>query len=312
MLKPTVGGLGLKHGSMTRALLCVVVACAMSVGCGEDAGKGDGAGSGGSSGAGGGGAEDGSVSGAACDLSGTWLAQHNTRNTALGAPQLAVNWNYHRIEQEGDAFTIVQSFDCGYVVRGTTDVSLSDATLEATARMASAAVGTEGTFAETINGEACDLSFDRIYAIRGANKAMFLDAVWSVGDAPKPLDEFAMPTNAAEGMEDWDQDGHEGLTQLTGIGDRYTAQIDWHAFHGQVPAYRAQFGGMGVITVDYDMREVVSEETPALLRTSSVPDPPGYGFMARIDEAVDEEDPLAVCRRVQALAVEKFGNPPSP
>jgi hypothetical protein len=253
--------------------------------------------------------------GAACDLTGSWVSQHNTRNTALGAPQLATNWNYHRIEQTGDSFTIVASYDCGYVVRGTTDVSLSDATLEAMAQKSTAAVGTHGTFAPTEDGEGCDLRFDRIYNIRGANKARFLDDVWRVGDPPKPLDEFPLPTNEAEGMEDWDEDGHEGLTQLTGLGNRYHAQIDWSAFHGTVPQHASQFGGDGVLTVDYDVREVLSQETPVFLRTSSTPMSPGYGYMARFDDTTvtaGTDDALATCRAVQAAAVAAFGNPPTP
>ena len=122
----------------------------------------------------GGGADAG---GAACDLRGTWIDQHSTRNTALGAVQLATNWAYHRIEQDGDRFRIVESLDCGYVVRGSTNVSLADATLEAMARYSTNSVGTEGTFAPTADGEKCELVFDRIYKIRGANKERFLDAV---------------------------------------------------------------------------------------------------------------------------------------
>lgn len=295
-------------GLASALAVCAVVLTA----CGDDGPAAGAGGSAGTSSGSGGGGEDGGDSGPACDLSGAWLTQHHTTNTALGAPQVSTSWNYHRIEQDGDGFTIVRSFDCGYVVRGTTDVSLSDAALEATARMSSTGSGTLGSFKQTTDGESCDLSFDRIYAIRGANRAMFLDAVWMVGDAPKELGEFPMPTSAADGMEDWDEDGHEGLTQLTGIGDRYTAQIDWHSYEGQVPAHRSQFGGMGVISVDYDLREVVSDETPPLLRTSSSPVPPGYGFMARVAQPLDEDEPLELCRSVQGMAVEKFGNPPSP
>jgi hypothetical protein len=117
-------------------------------------------------------------------------------------------------------------------------------------------------------------------------------------------------------MEDWDHDGHEGLTQLTGLGDRYTAELDWHAFAGTVPQRSDQFGGEGVISVDYDSRESVSTETPALLQTSSSPIPPGYGAMARVKasdvEATGDHKELQTCKNVQALAIEKFGDPPAP
>jgi hypothetical protein len=257
---------------------------------------------------------------AACDLSGTWVTQHNTTNSALGAPQLATNWNYHRIEQDGSRVRIVDSLDCGYVVRGSTDVALSDATLEAMARFTTNAVGVEGTFEPTKDGKGCTLHMDRIYTIRGANKKKFLDASWKIGDADKPLSEFSLPSNADEGMEDWDEDEHEGITQLTGLGDRYTAQLDWHAFSGTLTAGAIEgaepVGGEGVISVDYDARESVSEQTSILLRTSSVPMPPGYGFLVRADDldivTSGDHPELATCKNVQALAVEKLGDPPRP
>lgn len=264
-----------------------------------------------------GGDASGGGGGAGCALDGTWLMQHHTTNVALGAEQLATNWNYHRIEQEGERFQIVESLDCAYVVRGTTDVSVGEATLEAMARHSTNAVGVEGSFAPTADGERCALAFDRIYTVRGANRERFLDAVWQIGDAPKPLDDFELPGSAEEGMEDWDQDGHEGLTQLTGFGDRYTAQIDWHAFRGEVPKGATEFGGQGQLFVDYDARERVSGETDALLSSSSVPMPPGYGFMARVDDTLEvvqdgEHPERQTCENVQALAVELFGDPPRP
>src|SRR5690349_2933864 len=36
-----------------------------------------------------------------CDLSGAWVTQHVTTNSALGSEQIATNWNYHRIAQHG-------------------------------------------------------------------------------------------------------------------------------------------------------------------------------------------------------------------
>ena len=116
------------------------------------------------------------------------------------------------------------------------------------------------------------------------------------------------------------RDGHEAITQLTGLGDRYTAQIDWHAFAGTLPREElasddAIVGGEGVLHADYDAIESVSDETPALLRTSSVPMSPGYALMVRADAlevATGEHAELETCKRVQALAVERFGDPPAP
>jgi hypothetical protein len=253
-----------------------------------------------------------------CDLSGEWVSQQQTRQTAIGAVQLATNWSYYRIEQEGTRLTVATNLDCGYVVRGSTDVSLGDAALEAMAKIASHGGGTEGSFELTDDGEGCVLELDRIYTLRGAQMDV-LDDVWQLGDAPVELDAFELPANADEGMEDWDDDGHEGITQLTGFGDRYTAQIDWYAYTGEVPRGALDedvIGGEGVLRVDYDMRESVSAETDALLATSAQPMSPGYVFLVRADGLADDVSgqgaELATCKRAQALAVEKLGNPPQP
>lgn len=263
---------------------------------------------------------DGDAGASGCDLSGVWVTQHVTTNTALGITLLATNWNYHRIEQDGTRLTIVESLDCGYVVRGATEVSLADEALEAMAVRATNAVGVTGTLTPKGDGEGCELAMDRIYTIRGANKAKFLDALWQIGDPPKPLGDIDLPANEGEGMEDWDGDGHEAITQLTSVGDRYTAQIDWHAFKGVLPLAGGRLGdvigGEGEIDAEYDMIESVSEETMEILRTSSVPMSPGIGYMLRapdLEIVTDGEHPeLETCKNVQAFAVEQLGPPAKP
>lgn len=270
---------------------------------------------GGAPAAGGGGASAGPVD-PECDLRGVWIEQHVLRNVALGATQLATSWGYHRIEQQGERVRIVQSVDCGMTVRGTADVSLSDATTLAVATRTPHATGVAGTFKRSADGTRCSLAFERSYGMRGADRARFIDPLWKVGDPPKPLSEFPLPRNAADGMEDWEGDGFEGITILTGLGDRYIAQIDYFDIRGDVPARATQFGGDGVLSVDHDARETISAQTPALLQTTGIAMPPGYAFMARVDGEfeipVDTPPTLQACKRVQALAIEKFGDPPRP
>jgi len=247
-----------------------------------------------------------------CDFSGEWILQHVTHNSALGAVQTATNWHYHRIAQQGDRMTITASVDCGFAVRGTTDASLPDATLEAVAVRSPNATGVTGSSALSADGKSCVFAFDRAYSIRGADRARFLDSLWKVGDPPRDLSEFTLPTSAADGMEDWDADGHEGVTQTTGFGERYGMQIDWNAVHGQAPLDATEFGGEGVLALDYDVRDSVSAETPVLLQTSGIPMSPGYAFMARVDgelEPIDMQGALSFCKQVQSLAVAKFGDP---
>jgi hypothetical protein len=257
-----------------------------------------------------------------CDLSGRWIAQHVTRNSALGAVQAATSWHLHLVVQRGERFVVTQSMDCGFAVRGTTDVSLPDATLEAVAVRSLDATGVSGSYAPSADGQSCAFEFDRSYSLRGADRTRFIDPVWKVGDPPKALSEFKLPTNAADGMEDWDQDGHEGITQTTGFGDRYSVQLDWYALHGQTPLRARQFGGEGsvavdYVAVDYDERESISSETSALLQNVGTPMSPGYASLVRVDGELDvvetgEHPRLQTCKNVQALAVAKFGNPASP
>lgn len=252
-----------------------------------------------------------------CDLRGGWVEQHILRNSTLGAAHLVTCWNYHRIEQEGDRVRIAQSLDCGLAVRGTTDVALADATLEAIATRTTNSVGVQGRFARSADGSSCTLELDRTYSIWGADIARYLTAQWKVGDPPKPLSEFTMPTSARDGMEDWDGDGREGITALTGLGDRYIAELHFFGFKGQVPLGATMFGGQGVISVDHDAREAISSETPALLQAASTMMPPGYAWFARVESGEFElptakDQLLAACKKVQALAIAKFGDPPRP
>jgi hypothetical protein len=250
-----------------------------------------------------------------CDLSGSWIAQHITRNAAFGVVQVATNWQYHRIVQQGTRFSVMESIDCGFVVRGSTDVALSDATLEGVAVRSLNATGVSGTFAPSADGQRCALRFDRAYTIRGANRERFLEASWKVGDPPKDLREFTLPTGPDDGMEDWDQDGHAGVTQSTGFGDRYSAQLDWYAIVGEAPKRASHFGGEGALSLEYDLRESIAPETPPLLQTFGTPMPPGYAWLTRIDGEYDgfalgPSARLQVCKKIQALAIAKFGDPP--
>ena len=210
---------------------------------------------------------------AVCDMNGTWVVVHHTINTALGAMQVASNYYYYEITQDGDDFTADKSLACGFVSRGTTDVSLPDKTTSELARRTPQ--GRTGSFKLNEAADGCELIFDRDYVVRGADEDRFLNDLWQRGDPPISLNDLPLPANEAEDMEDWDEDGFEGITLLTGLGDRYVAQIDWNEYLGSVPPNSDQFGGKGVIDVDYDSREMVSSQTTDLLRISATPLPPG-------------------------------------
>lgn len=250
---------------------------------------------------------DANVGNGPCDMTGVWIAEQHTVSTAIGADQNTTNWYYYAITQTGDRFTVSSSLNCGFVVDGTTTVTLGDATLEALATMETAGPNRGGTFKLAADGQSCDFAFDRIYNLRGANKQMYLTSTWNVGDPPKPLTDFPPLPSAPPGMEDWDADGMDGVTLSTGLGSRYVAQRDWNEHQGDVPTHSAAFGGDGVITVFWDSQEAISAETPPLLRVSSTPKGDGWARYARVDGRLTvvttgAHPALETCRNVQRLA----------
>jgi len=210
---------------------------------------------------------------------------------------------------------VQRGYECGLVVRGSADVSMADSTTEALAQRTR--WGRQGSFKLNAAGDACEFRLDRSYIIRGADADRFLWDLWQPGDPARPLSEFTLPSDEAGGMEDWDQDGFEGITHLTGLGNRYVAQLDWNEVSGSVPTNSGEFGGVGVLLVDYDSLEVVSSQTPFLLQVTSIVSPPGWANWVRVNPEFvlvenGEHPELETCKNAMALAVEKFGDPPRP
>jgi len=237
-----------------------------------------------------------------CDMSGRWVAEQHVTSVALSADQNTTTWYYYEITQTGDAFTITKSLNCGLVVDGTTTVGIDDATLAALAGTENAGPGRQGTFA--LSGDHCEFQLDRSYNLRGANKNTFLLAVWQVGDPPKPLSDFPALPSAPPGMEDWDGDNMDGITLRSSLGNRYVCQRDWNEHSGTAPMFASQFGGDGVITVQWDSQEGISTQTPLLLRTTATPKPPGWSRYARAPGLPTDASDLEMCHAVQDLAAE--------
>jgi hypothetical protein len=272
-------------------------------GCPKDTNPGDDGGDDGVDG-GGGTAVDAAVS-EPCNMSGVWIAEQHVVSLALMAAQRSTTWYYYEIEQTGDRFTIVDGMNCGLVVDGTTTVTIGDATLAALARQEMAGPNRRGNY--TQNGDQCEFSLDRSYNIRGANKAQYLTDHWNIGDPDKELSTFPPLPDAPPGMEDWDHDSMDGITLTAGVlGGRYVAQRDWNQHHGTTDTFASQFGremGEGVIVVEWDNQEGISEQTPPLLRSTSTPSGDGWARYARAPQLeIIRDDDLTSCRNVQQLA----------
>ena len=250
---------------------------------------------------------DANVGNKPCDMSGVWIAEQHVTSTALGSDQNTTTWYYYKITQTGDAFTVVDQLNCGLVVDGTTTVTLDDTTLEALATQEFAGLGRSGTFKPSADGAHCDFAFDRMYNLRGADKATYLTNSWKIGDPPKALSDFTALPTAPPGMQDWDKDNMDGITLRSGLGNRYVAQRDYNEHAGTVAQFAARFGGQGVITVKWDSQEGISQQTPALLRISATPKGDGWARYARADSTLTvvttgAHPALDTCHNVQQLA----------
>ncbi|HVK73510.1 MAG TPA: hypothetical protein VM734_09310 [Kofleriaceae bacterium] len=287
--------------------LLLVAATSGSVACAKDGIRGDDGPDAGPDAAAGG--PDADVGPQPCDMTGIWIAEQHTTSTALGSDQNTTTWYFYQFSQTGDRFTAVKSLNCGLVVDGTTTVTLDDATLEALAPNEAAGPGRGGTFKPTADGQQCEFSLDRMYNLRGANKAMYLTSAWTVGAPDKPLAMFpALPTNPP-GMEDWDHDNMHGITLRSGLGNRFVAQRDYNQHAGTVAQFADQFGGRGVVVVKWDSQEGISDQTGPLLRVTATPKGDGWARYARADERLTVVETgahpaLETCRNVQRLARE--------
>jgi hypothetical protein len=238
-----------------------------------------------------------------CDMSGIWIAEQHTVSLALGQDQNTTNWYYYSIEDSGDRFTVVEALNCGFVVDGTTTVYLGDETLAALAAQEMAGPGRGGTFRPTADDTQCEFGLDLMYNLRGASKATYLTSEWNVGDPAKPLSEFPAMPDAPPGMEDWDGDDMDGITLISGLGERYVAQRDWNQHAGDVPQFSAQFGGPDVVVVTWDSQEGISDQTSPILRTTATPSGDGWARYARADgQLTVGPTELETCRNVQQLA----------
>lgn len=244
-----------------------------------------------------------------CDMTGRWIAEQHVTSMALGSAQNTTTWYFYELTQSGDRFTAVKSMNCGLVVDGTTTVTIDNATLEALAKDELAGPGRGGTFKPSNDQQSCEFVLDRMYNLRGANKAMYLTDLWNVGDPDKPLSEFPPLPAAPPGMEDWDGDNMHGITLRSSLGNRYVAQRDYNEHSGRVPTFAAEFGGPGVISVAWDSQEGISTQTTPILRITATPAGNGWARYARVDNTLTvvetgAQPELETCINVRELAAE--------
>jgi hypothetical protein len=189
----------------------------------------------------------------ACDLTGHWAVEKVTVSEALSIQATTFNRMYYHVVQDGEAFEIVDSLDCGFFVDAPlVNVTLGGDTREALRCMVDSN-GRTGT--SSVEGDDCAIRFETRYTIRGLSPIEhWLDDDWAPEEGmsagapslPAPEDPACTctatacdcddtgrydPSTGTPGWEDWDGDG-PGITIRPGGARWYVHMRDWDRFNG--------------------------------------------------------------------------------
>jgi hypothetical protein len=176
--------------------------------------------------------------GAGCDLRGRWIMTEHQSSTVLGSNQVTINWFYVELAQQGDQVTMTTGMSCGRITRGlpAIEVEIDDSPAWPAYSMQVRYDGRKGTSLALDNE--CHLSFERAVLVRGATVSRYRDL-----SAPLPeLEQRA--GDDTPGWEDWDDDGHPGVTmRVSGTlsGSIYEDNRTWSEYDGIAPRDAGSF-----------------------------------------------------------------------
>jgi hypothetical protein len=162
-----------------------------------------------------------------CNLTGLWMVRQTTFSMAVGVTTSNANWYYQEFAQTGDKVEVVDHFDCGMAVAANVTAKVSAATEKALS-LHNIQIGRKGTL--KTNGAHCEFELEKWWNVRGASEETYLPmGHFDKRDIPDLQKQIALPTeDMPAGQEDWEADGHPGITLLLGSnGERYSVQRDW-------------------------------------------------------------------------------------
>jgi hypothetical protein len=235
----------------------------------------------------------------ACDMTGRWILTHHVVVDGLGQLQTAHSWKYFEIEQQGEQLIIKRGLHCG-------DDVTANTLLAANVDLHSSWPGTlanndyramNGTSRATADG--CEISFGKYYTVTGATAAYYRDP-----GHPMPMpNQKASAT--APGWEDWDNDGHPGVTMVVSgaaTGSLYSATRVWHQLSTRVhdTAGLIKFPdnwNQEVSLLGYDGSELLTEQGVRAADMSL-----HFAEAARLDPSDAQGDDTATCAAVRKLA----------
>ncbi len=206
----------------------------------------------------------------ACDMTGFWAVRETDYacDSVFHSPQTSSNWYLYELAQQGDAFEVVASLDCGVHVTGSATIDYTLPSIRAVMYQnpmdGSGPHGHRHGSSMAVAG-GCAVSIERWYMVRGA--VVDLLPVDFTADAPlgtlPPLPTVADPTQSVglpPGATDPDGDGFPGVAfRISGLvtGIRDSAQRTWKAYTtdmgAPVPASALQLSVPG----GFDLQESV-------------------------------------------------------
>lgn len=198
-----------------------------------------------------------------CDLNGVWIARQSTEAEALLAKQIANNWYYLELTQNGEEVEVTAHKDCGIQVYGSVTVQLTPATTRALMAHNSQ-VGRKGKVVKQADGT-CSFEMETFWSVRGVTESQYLPTPRTRDVTVAQLkSELPLPAKGSSGIEDWDGDGQPGTAwQISGIaqGQRHSAQRDrttWFSAPGYTIAGSNSFSDL-LVRASFDVEELVYE-----------------------------------------------------
>ena len=234
-----------------------------------------------------------------CDLSGRWLFTTHLVTEAIGQFQTVHTYSYYEIARQDGGFAITKGLHCG-------DDGVAEGLFAVSVDMKSsrpAAVGKLSYAGRAVSSMAaaggCRVALGKWYTVRGATVPHYADPSIPLPTAEQPA------SGAVPGWEDWDQDGHPGITgAVSGVvaGKIFVAPRSWTELSGTVADTRGGFE----LPAHWDQETgLLGYEGSELLTSEAVraADPSlHFGAFARLppDQAVGDD--LAICTAIVALA----------
>jgi hypothetical protein len=235
-----------------------------------------------------------------CNMNGRWLVALRVLADAIGQKQASHNWFYDEISQTGDRVTVTKGLHCGFEV---VPISSLAATVDSQTAWPGilthdSDTGRQGTMSVTASG--CRLAIEKRYTVRGATVSFYSDPQQTMPAASQQA------AGSTPGWEDWDMDGHPGITLVvseggSNLGDLFCAQRDWNEFDGPVSYGATNFS----VPVTWGSeQDALGYSGSSLVTQSASPDPDpsqNYAWFAKLGPTQAVGDDAAICAAIRSL-----------